>query len=241
MKKEMLLLFSVAIEAMLIICVAFANLNPTPMLYFIFYNLGYGLIFSIFVPLYYVYKEKCSLASVGIKKMGTRQFAVLFIFVAFSIGGQLIPKIVAGEEIPWRLLPMGIVPLIMTTFFEELLFRGFVQSRMERQFGWLPAVLVSGLMFSLYHLGYPGFRNWEDILLLFVVGLGFAIAYKISDNHLIVSYFVNLPNAFVTYMLKYEQFPTMEICSTIAGTITLFLIAVTILKARNLNQCKTVK
>ena len=50
-----------------------------------------------------------------------RQFAVLIVFVAFSIGGQLIPMILAGEQMPWHLLPMGIVSIIMTTFFEEFL------------------------------------------------------------------------------------------------------------------------
>ncbi len=230
MKKEKLLLFSVGIEIMLIICIALANLNPTPVLYFLFYNLMYGLIFSFFIPLYYLHKEKELPASVGIKKPGIRQFIVLACFVAFSVGGQLIPKIAAGEQIPWRLLPMGIAPLIMTTFFEEFLFRGFVQSRVEQQFGWLSAILVSGLMFSLYHLGYPGFRTFGDILLLFGVGLWFAIAYRLSGNHLIVSYFVNLPNAFVTYMLKYSQFPIMKFSSTIAAIITLILITLTALK-----------
>ena len=71
-------------------------------------------------------------------------------------------------------LPMGILPLIMTTFFEEFLFRGFVQSRVEKLFGCFPAIFVSGMMFSLYHIGYPGFRTWEDLLLLFAVGIGFA-------------------------------------------------------------------
>ena len=42
----------------------------------------------------------------------------------------------------------------------------------------------------------------------------FSAAYKLSRNNLIVAYFVNLPNAFVTYMLKYEQFPVMETSST---------------------------
>lgn len=138
MKKEKLLLFSAGIEIMLIICIALANLNPTPVLYFLFYNLMYGLIFSFFIPLYYLHKEKELPASVGIKKPGIRQFIVLACFVAFSVGGQLIPKIAAGEQIPWHLLPMGIAPLIMTTFFEEFLFRGFVQSRVEQQFGCLP-------------------------------------------------------------------------------------------------------
>lgn len=232
MKKEKLIMFFIGIEIMLIISVALANINPLPILYFVFYNFIYGLLFSFSIPIYYLHKEKATPASIGIKKLNIRQYAVLIGFVAFSVGGQFIPQIAADEQIPWHLLPMGIVPLIMTTFFEEFLFRGFVQSRVERQFGWFPAILVSGLMFSLYHLGYPGFRTWGDILLLFVVGLGFAIAYKLSDNNLIVSYFVNLPNAFVTYMLKYSQFPTMKLSSTVAATITIILIVITILKMR---------
>lgn len=183
-----------------------------------------------------MHKENGLPASVGIKKLRLWQFIVLICVASFSVGGQLIPKIIEGEIIPWHLLPMGIAPLIMTTFFEEFLFRGFVQGRVEQQFGWLPAILVSGAMFSLYHLGYPGFRSFEDILLLFAVGLGFAITYKLSDNNLIVSYFVNLPNAFVTYMLKYNQFPRMTFSSTTAAIITLALIAFTILKVVKHNK-----
>lgn len=96
----------------------------------------------------------------------------------------------------------------MTTFFEEFLFRGFMQSWFEKLFGSIWAILLSALMFSIYHLGYPGFRQIDDILLLFVVGIGFAVAFKISGNNLFISYFVNLPNAFIRYILKPEQFPT---------------------------------
>ena len=131
-----------------------------------------------------------------------------------------------GEIIPWNLDPMGIVPLIMTTFFEEFLFRGFFQNKFEKEFGTITAILISGLMFSLYHVGYPRFRTFEDILLLFAVGIGFAAAYKLSGNNLIVAYFVNLPNAFVTYMLKFEQFPKMTMYSTMASIITLCIILV---------------
>lgn len=170
---------------------------------------------------------------VGLKKLGIRQWAVLSAFVVFSVGGQLIQKMAASKQIPWHLLPNEIVPLIMTTFFEEFLFWGFVQSRIDRQFGWMSAILVSGAMFSLYHLGYPGFRTWGDILLLFAVGIGFAAAYKLSDHNRIVVYFVNLPNAFITYMLKYEQFPSMSLSSTIAATVTLVLIGLILLLYQN--------
>lgn len=226
MQKLKIIILCAALEIALITCVALANLNPTPVPYFVFYNLGYGIFFSFLVVLYFLRKEKASLASVGIKRLGARQFIVLGAYIVFSVGGQLIPKLFAGEQIPWQLLPIGIVPLIMTTFFEEFVFCGFVQGRIEQNFGWFPAIIVSGMMFSLYHLGYPGFRTMGDIFLLFAVGSGFAIAYKLSDNNLFVSYFVNLPNAFITYILKNKQFPSMNFSSTIAAFITVILISV---------------
>ena len=51
-----------------------------------------------------------------------------------------------------------------------------------------------------------------------------------------VSFFVNLPNAFVTYMLKYEQFPVMRASSTIAADVTLVLIGLILLLYRNADQ-----
>lgn len=237
MQKIKLLFLCVGMEILLIVFVAIANFKPAPVLYFVFYNLGYGVLSSCLLVLYFLRKEKASLASVGIKKPGVRQFLVLGAYIFFSVGGQLIPKLFAGEQIPWQLLPIGIVPLIMTTFFEEFVFRGFVQGRVERTFGLIPAIIISGLMFSLYHLGYPGFRKLEDILLLFAVGLGFAIVYKLADNNLFVSYFANLPNAFVTYMLKNKQFPVMNEASTTAAVITILLLVLVFLKMKkNLND-----
>ena len=112
----------------------------------------------------------------------------------------------------------------MTTFFEEFLFRGFIQRQLEHKFGWGIAIFFSGLFFSLYHLGYPGFRSVEDLLLLFAVGIGFAIAFKLSDNNLIVSYFVNLPNAIITYMLKSKQFPVLTWTSSLYAAITIIIV-----------------
>lgn len=112
MRNKKLLLYLIGTEAMLILNIALANLNPTPILYFVFYNSLYGLVFSLLVPLYCLRKEKESLTSAGVKRLGTRQVAVLFAFVIFSVGGQLIPKMAAGEQIQWHLLPLGIVPLI---------------------------------------------------------------------------------------------------------------------------------
>ena len=152
--------FCVMVETALIACVALANLSLEPLHYFFFYNLLYGVLFSFLVPLLVLRKKKETLDLVGVKPLGKKQLLVLVLFVAFSVGGQLIPIVISGGVIPWNLLPMGVIPLIMTTFFEEFLFRGFFQTRLEKDFGALPAILISGLMFSLYHIGYPGFKTF---------------------------------------------------------------------------------
>lgn len=236
MKKRKILFFCVASEFLLILSIAIAAMF-SGILFALFYNVLYGLIISTIVPLCILVKNKETFSSVGIKRFSARQITVLLIFVLFSIGGQLLPKIILGEHIAWNVLPISIAPLIMTTFFEEFFFRGFIQSRMDKNFGCIVAILVSALMFSLYHLGYPGFRSFGDISLLFLVGLGFAIAFKLSDNNLIVSYFINLPNAFVTYMFKTEQFPALTVESNIYAVITIAAIIVAFLLAKP--KCKS--
>lgn len=107
----------------------------------------YRLLFSFLIPLFLLRKEKNIFDFLGIKALGKKQVFILVVFIAFSVGGQIIPIVAKGGIIPWNLLPMGIVPLIMTTFFEEFLFRGFFQNKFEKEFGTITAILVSGLMF----------------------------------------------------------------------------------------------
>lgn len=223
MRKKELLLFC-GVEELMIICFISIACRFHGCPFYLFYNILYGVFASVLCPLYVLFREKQDLGAAGVKQVGSRQVLVLAAFVLFSIGGQLVPKIAVGETIQWSVLPVAVLPLTMTTFFEEFLFRGFLQTRIERQFGPAFAVFLSGLLFSLYHLGYPGFRTWDDLLLLFAVGIGFALAFQLSDGNLIVSYFVNLPNAFVTYVFKSEQFPKMTGESAIYAGVTVLVL-----------------
>ena len=228
-KRHALLLRSTIIVVAIIGAIALAN-GCTGNGYYIYYNLLYGIILSTALPLWLTWRERGSLQSLGIKRLGPKQVAVMAGFIVFSTGGQLIPP--GGAALDLSLLPVCFVPLVMTTFFEEFLFRGYMQTRFEQRYGWLPAVLLSGFFFSIYHLGYPGFRTVGDLLLLFAVGTGFALAFKLSGGNVIVSYFVNLPNALLTYMLKSQQFPPLDKASTLFAGITLALIVVIVLFSR---------
>lgn len=235
MEKKKILSCCAIIELAVIILIA-AACSLDSWIYYIFYNLLYGIVVSVSVPMLVLIKEGKRLDEAGIKKLGRRQIVVLTVFVVFSVGGQLIPKMITGERIDWAVLPVGLAPLIMTTFFEEFLFRGFIQTRVEKEFGWVAAVFASGLSFSLYHLGYPGFRTCQDIALLFAVGIGFALAFRLSGHNLIVSYFVNLPNAFVTYVLKHEQFPKMTAVSSVFAVVSMIILTVMLLNFDKISQ-----
>jgi membrane protease YdiL (CAAX protease family) len=224
MRKIKYIFCIIGFEIAIILCIAAANIFHSA--YYLFYNGMYGLGLSIIVPLFYIIKKNETFDSLGIKKLHIRQWIVLISFVVFSIGGQLISCAINNIELNIGLLPICFLPLIMTTFFEELLFRGFFQTRLEKEFGTVCAILISGAMFSLYHLGYPGFRSVNDLLLLFGVGTGFAIAYAVSENNLVVAYFVNLPNAFLTYILKAGQFPVLTKTSSIFAMLTIVAIII---------------
>jgi membrane protease YdiL (CAAX protease family) len=224
MGKLKIIILSFCLLTLIILSIFLANTFTNA--YYLFYNGIYGIILSTIVPLAILYKNRENLLTIGFKRLYFKQWLVLIIFVSFSVCGQIVPLIVTETTIQWQLLPICFFPMVMTTFFEEFLFRGFIQTKIEKQFGFIIAIFISGLMFSLYHIGYPGFRGINDLLLLFAVGLGFAIVFKISGNNLYVSYFVNLPNAFVTYILKSGQFPVLDIKSTIGAIITIISIIV---------------
>lgn len=224
MKKEKLLILCGISELTIIILIAVANILEGAMFY-LFYNFLYGLGASITVPLVLMLRQGSGLGDMGLRRLGKRQVIVLLAFVLLSVAGQLLPRLAEDERPDFTVLPVAVLPLVMTTFFEEFLFRGFFQANLEKAFGAVPAVIISGLLFSLYHLGYPGFRTAGDILLLFAVGTGFALSYFLSGGNLLVSCFVNLPNAFVTYILKQKQFPVMTAESAVYASITILLTA----------------
>lgn len=189
-------------------------------IYFLFYHLTYGVILSVTIPLVHCkFREKGDLKDFGIKVPKAKEWFIAISFIIFSIGGQLIN--IKLEKVPFNLLALSMAPLIMTTFFEEFLFRGFIQTRVEKLYGNIIAIIISGGAFSLYHLGYPPFRNFKMLLVLFLVGMMFAIAYRMSGNNLVISYFVNLTNAILTYLLAPNNFPTFDLKVTIVSTVTI--------------------
>ena len=96
--------------------------------------------------------------------------------------------------------------------------------------------LLYGLVFSLFIPLYCLYKEVSFGHPIMPYGNVLPLPFGLSGNNLIVSLFVNLPNAFVTYILKYEQFPVMGVSSTIAAVAALVLIGLILLLYWNADQ-----
>lgn len=182
----------------------FANLFHG-ILFNLFYQGVFGIGICISFPLWYtVVIRKEPIRNIGLTTNGwLKALLIAFIFIAISIPGQMIGKVIPFPM--WDKFIYISIALIMSTLFEELFFRGFLQTKFEKAFGIIPAIILSGLAFSLYHLGYPRYRSIGLLITLFLVGVFFAISFSFTKN-VLTSFAVNLPNAILTYILHPNQF-----------------------------------
>lgn len=81
-------------------------------------------------------------------------------------------RLFSSRAAAWLIIAAAV---LVAPFIEELIFRGYIYTLLERLWGTTPAVLASGLLFGAIHFPqlYPGYFQ---MLLLCVVGLVFSLA-----------------------------------------------------------------
>lgn len=187
-------------------------------LFYILYQGIFALGICIFVPVFYtLHYRKENLSSIGVSSEKWLKAVLTGILIAaLTAGGSLMHKTIiipsAGK------LVYLIICLIMSTLFEEVFFRGFLQTRFEKYFGMVPAIVIAGICFALYHIGYSDMRNIHDLTVLAAVGMVFSISFRITGN-IITSYIVNLPNAVITFLGRGSYFDNTSAAVSLAATI----------------------
>jgi membrane protease YdiL (CAAX protease family) len=100
-----------------------------------------------------------------------------------GLAAVLLSPVVAGAwELPdaatrWVFAATSLVVALR----EELLYRGVLQNLLERPCGWLGSVLVSNLVFVLYHYGAWPF-TLPNLLEFFAVGCVVGLLYRASGS-----------------------------------------------------------
>ena len=136
---------------------------------------------GVAVPILLIIRNGRSLKAVGI----TSSRAVLSIVLSLLFAVIQYTQTMAGVGLPAldRVIPLVTMALAVG-LFEAIFFRGWIQLRLEAAFGAIPGICFGSLFYALYHVGHgmaPG-----EIAFLFVIGLIYAVVFRLTRNILIL-------------------------------------------------------
>jgi membrane protease YdiL (CAAX protease family) len=141
-----------------------------------------ALLLGVAGPVYYmVWVRHRPLEDLGVSRDHWRATAVLalvFAGVQFAITlwGYDLP---AAED--W--VPLLVMALVVGVF-ESIFFRGFVQNRLEEQFGPVVGIAVAAALYGAYHVGYG--MGADEMIFLFGLGIVYAVAFAVTRNVLVL-------------------------------------------------------
>ena len=145
---------------------------------------------------YVVWLRRGSLRDMGLRADHWRSTAVL----ALLFGGVQFALTLWYATLPAD--PENWVPLLVMALvvgvFESIFFRGFLQTRLEAQFGPVVGIAVAAVLYGLYHVGYG--MGLTEIGFLLGLGVVYAVAFATARNLLVLwplltplgSFFANL-------------------------------------------------
>ena len=155
-----------------------------------------ALVLGVVGPLVYTARlRRRPLGDLGLRRDNLRSaagFALLFGAVQFALT-------LWGHPLP---APVDWVPLLVMSLvvgvFESVFFRGFVQTRLEAQFGTVAGVLGAAVLYGAYHVGFG--MTGADLLFLTGLGVVYAVAFAVARNLVVLwplltplgSFFANL-------------------------------------------------
>lgn len=141
----------------------------------------------------------------------------LVVVIAFFFGGQLRPF----DEITGDLIFTVIINAALFSFFEELIYRGYILTRMENLGGRGAAIVFSSLFFSLLHFSWwePAGFNVVLIVLftfnMFLGGVVLSFSYYWSGRRL----WAPIAFHFMWNIIAYIMFPSFPTESVIQPEI----------------------
>ena len=178
------------------------------------------LVIIPFVLLYLYYKTRKqslsfrdSLASIGLRKSNLTRGLIWAIFLGLALSilqlfmsnrkNAMLELLRSGKA--FLLFPVALLLLLLTAgFTEEFFFRGVLQTRFSKVFNSrLWAVLVTSILFSLYHLPYaflhPQWPSYGNLGAAFSAafgdgmpgGLVLGAVYEYTDNNLLACILVH--------------------------------------------------
>ncbi len=108
------------------------------------------------------------------------EIAVYFVFHTFQLPDQIVImflKMTFGQPLYFFLAVLSII--LFAPMIEEIIFRGFLQSYLRRYFGPAPAIILSSILFAVFHYSKDqGYANIPILGSLFVLAYFLGFVYE---------------------------------------------------------------
>lgn len=200
----------------------------------------FGLIgitmFGIAVPVVWtVIVKKRTFSALGIKKdklVISILLGIILSVVQYFLTIRNIELPVAGEFIPLITMSLAV------GFYENIFYRGWVQLRMEECFGIIPGIVLSAVMYAIYHIGYGMPAN--EMIVLLVVGLVYSIIFRFTSNIFILFPFLTPTGALFTQIQDGLKLP-FEATLGFADVIVLSVVILIMINYIRKRECSKEK
>lgn len=150
--------------------------------YFLMYALVGATICGIGIPLYWTVKvKKRPIADLGLTLKHWKLSLIVQVVLMLVIN---LPRLLQVDPMPFKSLFPLICMALAIGFFEAIFWRGWMQLRLEDCFGIIPSIVIAALVYALYHIGYG--MQMSEMAFLFVIGLMFAIVFRVTKSILIL-------------------------------------------------------
>ncbi|MDI6910321.1 CPBP family intramembrane glutamic endopeptidase [Nocardioides sp.] len=165
--------------------VSVVALNSTAFLVFtvdhvagLFLCFAAALVLGVAGPMVYTVRVRHRpLGDLGLRRDNLRSAGGL----ALVFGGVQFALTLWGYDLP---APVDWVPLLVMALvvgvFESVFFRGFVQTRLEAQYGTIAGVAGAAVLYGAYHVGFG--MTGADLLFLTALGVVYAAAFALARN-----------------------------------------------------------
>jgi membrane protease YdiL (CAAX protease family) len=146
--------------------------------YFLLYAIVTAMIFGIGLPVYWtVFRQKRPISELGI----TRKNLLLSLILQAIFALIVIPGGFKSLTLPKFEQFVPLICLALTIgLFEAIFWRGWVLTRLENAFGFIPAALIGSILYAAYHIDYD--MPVSEMVFLFFIGLMYAIAFRLTGS-----------------------------------------------------------
>lgn len=146
--------------------------------YFLVYGLLTAAVCGVGFPLWWTVRvSKRPVSSLGLT---TKLLAASLILQLVLAAGQYALTLATIELPAWEQMIPLVALVLCIGFFEALFWRGWVFSRLEEMFGFVPALVVGSAMYAVYHIGYG--MTWSEMAFLFWIGVIYACVFRLTRS-----------------------------------------------------------